>query len=151
MVDALRECRRVLESGGKLIDLRPFHSQPAVEIMTTEGIFVPGRVDDSGAVGDDIAADKAMAEAVRGGLFTLSKRTSFRFANYWETLDGLLAYAEEEWRDIACIPPFVAAGARRCVAGTADPYKIRIRRKVHIAVYEKQSAVSDSHQLSADG
>jgi hypothetical protein len=141
MVDALRECRRVLESGGKLIDLRPFHSQPAVEIMTREGVFVPGRVDDSGGAGDDIAADEAVAEAVCDGLFTLSKRTSFRFANYWETLDGLLAYAEEQWRDNACIPPFVAAGARRCVAGTADAYKIRIRREVHIAVYEKAPVV----------
>ena len=138
MVDALLECWRVLEPGGTLIDLRPFHSQPAIEIITTDGTFIPGRIDDSGGAPDDIAADEAMAEVVRRGLFTLSKRDSFEFATYWDTLDGLLEYAEERWRGDACIPPFVEASARRCVAGINEPYKIRRRREIHIAVYEKQ-------------
>ena len=137
MVDALGECRRVLEGGGSLIDLRPFHSRPAIESITAEGIFVPGRVDDSGSVPDDIAAEEAITEAVSRGLFTLNKKESFEFANYWDTLDGLLEHADEKWREYSCIPPFVIAGARRCVAGTDDPYKIRIRREVHIAVYKK--------------
>ena len=131
----------MLEGQGVLIDLRPFHSQPALEIFTTEGIFIPGRVDDSGGAADDIAADNAMAAVAGEGLFTLSKRASFHFANYWDTLEGLLAYADERWRDHACIPPFVQAGARRCVAATGGPYKIRIRRRVHIAVYDKNVVV----------
>jgi hypothetical protein len=138
MVHALRECRRVLKGEGILIDLRPFHSQPAIEIVTRDGTFIPGHVDDSGGAGDDIAADEAIAEVVRGRLFALRKRTSFNFADYWDTLDGLLEHAEETWRGNACIPPFVAASARRCVAGTNDPYIIRIRKEMQIAVYYKR-------------
>ena len=72
MVHALLECWRVLETDGILIDLRPFHSNPALEVITVEGIFVPGNVDDSGGAPDDIAADEAIAEMVRRGYFTLT-------------------------------------------------------------------------------
>jgi len=138
MVHALLECWRVLEPDGILIDLRPFHSNPALEVITADGIFVPGNVDDSGGAPDDIAADEAIAEMVRRGYFTLTMQDSFKFADYWDTLDGLLEHADERWRDHACIPPFVAEAARRCVAEAGSQYQIRVSREMHIAVYQKR-------------
>ena len=128
----------MLQPDGALIDSRRFHSRPAVEVLTADEIFVPGQVDDSGGVADDIASDEAIAEVLRRGNFTLQMQDSFKFANYWNTLDGLLEYADERWRDFACIPPFVVEGARRCIAGSGNRYRIRIRRGMHIAVYRKQ-------------
>lgn len=138
MVHALLECWRVLKTDGILIDLRPFHSQPALEVITADGVFVPGHVDDSGGAADDIAADEAIAEVLHRGYFTLKKQDSFKFADYWNTLEGLLEHADERWRDHACIPPFVAEAARRCVAEAGSQYQIRVSREMHIAVYQKR-------------
>jgi hypothetical protein len=137
MVHALQECRRVLKGGGSLIDLRPFYSQPAIEIITTDGIYVPGHVDDTGGATADITADEAITEVIRSGLFTLRKRASFNISDFWDTLDGLLEHAEEKWGENACIPPFVVAAARRCTVEKEGPYKIRIGKEMHIAVYTK--------------
>ena len=146
MVHALLECWRVLEPEGVLIDLRPFHSKPALEIITADGIFVPGHVDDSGCVADDIASSEAIAAMVRQGYFALQKQDSFQFANYWDTLDGLLEHADEKWRDFACIPPSVVAGAWRCIAGANGRYRVRTYREMHIAVYQTQALAVDLKQ-----
>ncbi|MFN2143437.1 MAG: hypothetical protein ACK2U5_23355 [Candidatus Promineifilaceae bacterium] len=138
MVDALLESWRVLVADGIMIDLRPYHTNPALEIITANGTFVPGYIDDSGSVADDIASDNAIAEMVRQGRFARVSHDSFRFANYWDTLDGLLAYADERWRDFACIPPFVVEAARLCVASAGSHYQVRVPRAIHIAVYKKQ-------------
>jgi hypothetical protein len=144
MVHALLECWRVLETDGILIDLRPFHSNPALEVITADEVFVPGHIDDSGGAADDIAADEAMTEVVGRGQFTLIMQDSFKFADYWDTLEGLLEHADERWRDHACIPPFVVEAARRCVAVAGSQYQIRVSREMHIAVYRKQAPVRRS-------
>lgn len=140
MVHALLECWRVLKPDGLLIDLRPFHSNPPLEIRTADEIFVPGHVDDSGGAPDDIAADEAIAEVVRHGQFLRTMQDTFNLADYWDTLDGLLEHAEESWRDFACVPPFVVAAARRCVASAGPYYKVRVRRVIHITTYQKLPA-----------
>ena len=143
MVDALLESWRVLQPDGLMVDLRPYHSNPALEIMATGGcladdIFVPGHIDDSGGTPDDVASDEAIDEVVRQGYFIPMTQDSFKFANYWDTLDDLLAYADEKWRDFACIPPFVVEAARLCIASVGPHYRVRTRRNVHIAIYRKQ-------------
>ncbi len=137
MVHALLESWRVLAPGGALVDLRPYHANPVLEVLIAGRTYAPGRVDDSGGQADDIAADRAIAEVVRRGCFTQRQKSTFHYADYWESLDGLLAYAEEKWRDFACIPPFVEQAARRCIASGA-PYRIRVRRPLHLSVYQKQ-------------
>jgi hypothetical protein len=138
MVDALLESWRVLVADGIMIDLRPYHTKPALEIITAEDTFVPGYIDDSGGVADDIASDNAIAEVVRQGRFVRVLQDSFKFANYWDTLDGLLEYADDRWRGFACVPPFVVEAARLCIASAPSNYQVRIRRTMHIAVYKKQ-------------
>ena len=97
MVHPLLECWRVLEADGLLIDLRPPHSDPALEVITADGTFVPGYVDHSEEEADDIAADEAIVEVLNRGYFILQTQDSFIFSTYWETLDGLLEYADERW------------------------------------------------------
>jgi hypothetical protein len=139
MVDALLESWRVLVADGIMIDLRPYHTKPALEIITADGAFVPGYIDDSGGVADDIASDNAIAEVIRQGRFVRVLQDSFKFANYWDTLGGLLEYADDRWRSFACVPPFVVEAARLCIASAGSHYQVRIRRTLHIAVYRKQS------------
>ena len=70
MVHALLEGWRVLACEGKLIDLRPVHSNPPIELMTAGSHFVPGHVIDEAGALDDMAANKAMDEVVRGATWT---------------------------------------------------------------------------------
>ena len=141
MVDALTECWRVLEPGGILVDLRPVHSNPALEILVGEAAYVSGRIQDADGEPDDIAAHEAMAEVVRRGCFALEKQETFEYGDYWESLEGMLAYAADRWRDFVFIPPAVIQSARRTIDGQISPYRIRIRRTMHIAVYCKREPI----------
>lgn len=120
---------------GLLVDLRPVHSNPALEILTAAGVTVAGHIDDAGGAPDDHAADRAIAAVVDRGCFTLTEQDAFEFANYWDTLAGVVQYADERWRDFATIPAPVVKRAQREIARARQPYRIRIRRRIHIAVY----------------
>lgn len=137
MVHALLESWRVLEAGGVLIDLRPYHSNPAVEIMTAGEVFVAGNVDDAPGAPDDIAADEAIAEAVGRRFFSPEVRDSFLYAYYWHSLEGMLAYAAEKWQ-FSEIPTAVVERGRRFLADYEGPYRIRLRRRLHLRTYRKR-------------
>ena len=139
MVHALLECWRVLGREGKLIDLRPVHSNPSIEVITAGSHFVPGHIVDEAHAADNMAADEAMVEVVRRGYFTPLMQDTFKFAVYWDTLDDLLAYADRRWRTTK-LPPEARERARRYVAGIDGRYRICIRDTMHIAVYEKQES-----------
>ena len=79
-----------------------------------------------------------MAEAVRRDYFSQVGQTTFTYADYWDTLDELLAYAAARWADFACISPFVEQAARRCIAAAPGSCRIRVRRAMHLAVYRRQ-------------
>ena len=138
MVHALLECWRVLRRDGRLIDLRPVHSNPAIEVITGNGRFTAGNLIDEAERMHDIAADKAMDEVVRRGYFATEMKDSFNSASYWETLDGLLAYADKKWRDTKYLAPEVVDRARSHIAGSSDGHRLCIRNKIQIGVYIKQ-------------
>ncbi len=125
--------------GGSLIDLRPFHSNPPIEVLAANDSFVAGHVNDEGGAPDDVAADGAIDETLRRGFFTLEKEDPFMFAFYWDTLESLLDYASEKWRDFAYVPSPVIDRAQRYIKGINPPYQVRIRRPIHLAIYEKQT------------
>ncbi len=141
MVHALQECWRVLTPGAILVDLRPFYSHPPIEIMSGDVVFVPGHLDDENSAADDIAADEAMAEVVRRGYFALERRNTFQFAEYWDSLQGLLDYAAERWSGSKEIPASVVTRAERYIAGAGSDYRVRVQRRMYLAVYRKQEPV----------
>ena len=143
MVHALLECWRVLGREGKLIDLRPLHSNPPLEVITIASRFVPGHmVDRTGAV-DDIAADEAMDEVVSRGFFAPQMRDAFKFSLYWDTLEEMLAYGEIKWRDTQRFPPEVLERAQEHIAGSDGRYLICIPNTIHIAVYRKMESPAE--------
>jgi len=143
MVHALLECWRILGREGTLIDLRPVHSNPPLEVISSESRFVPGHLVDEAEAVDDQAAHEAMDEVVRRGYFAAQMRDSFKFASYWDTLEGLLAYDEKKWRDTKCLPVEVVDRIRRHIAAIDGRYRIYIHNTIHIAVYGKHGTPED--------
>ena len=99
MVHALLECWRVLGREGKLIDLRPVHSYPPIEVMSAGSHFVPGHVADEAGAADDMAADEAMVEVVRRGYFAPQMHDTFKFLYcYNSPIFGIIL--AQEWNNI---------------------------------------------------
>ena len=108
MVDALRRARRWLRSDGCVVDIHPTPLPFTIEV---DGIAV-GRVQTADAATRHAAADAAVAEMVRAGLFTVEGTSVFDFYTYAATLDELREHIEANWRD-ARVVAGAAAGSPR--------------------------------------
>ena len=144
MVHALLESWRVLQQEGILIDLRPLHDNRAVEIMTVDSRFVPGYVADLTGAADDAACLKAVDQVVHDGYFSLQRKEAFEYTVYWDNLEEFSAFAEEKWFAKRRLSPDVVERAQRHIAETGGSYRIRIRYRMHLAVYQKQEVRADS-------
>ncbi len=144
MVHALLECWRILGREGILIDLRPLHADRAIEVLTLASPFVPGHVVDLTGAADDAACAKAIDQVVRSGYFAPQMQDTFEFAVYWDSLAGFSAYAEARWYEKRRLTPEVTERARRYIASTSGPSRIRIRYTMHLAVYRKQEPPPDN-------
>ena len=78
MVNALREIRRAVITGGTVLDLRPVSEHHLVEIVTPGGAAVPlGNVNAYGAAEEDRAADSAVESALDRGWLARESATRF--------------------------------------------------------------------------
>lgn len=143
MVHALLESWRVLRWGGKLIDLRPFHRDRAVELLAGELRFVPGYVTNIDGAADDAACAQAIDHVVSSGHFIPRGQDSFEFKVYWENLAEFSAYAEEKWLAKRRLSPEVLDRAGRTIAETGKAYRVRVRYLMHLAVYQKMRSFSE--------
>ena len=84
MVHALEEAWRVLKPDGLLIDLRPAMEHRRVGIMTSQGKQQLGVMRERFA--DDIVANRAIARAVRRGLFRRVRRDRVECLRTMDTL-----------------------------------------------------------------
>jgi hypothetical protein len=83
MVHALDEIRRTLKPNGILIDLRPVEANWSVEIVSSAGYQVSGRLSDQpAAVVDDEAAFNAMRAAESKGWYSKKEEKEFAFFYY---------------------------------------------------------------------
>jgi len=93
MVHALHEARRVLKPGGVLIDLRP------AAVHRQVGVIRAGQSQRLGAMrekfDDDYAANRAVAEVVRQGLFKLERRIRFDCRRTMDSLAEFRAWLDE--------------------------------------------------------
>ena len=137
MVHALAECWRVLRVGGRLIDLRPYASGRTVEIVSQDTRILVGQLDDKLGTSDDTASDIAVSEAVRRHWFEKENEEFFEYAYYWDTVQKMKAFIEEEWCNSVSVPDNVLSDAHRLIQLTDKQAQIRVRRTMLIASYRK--------------
>ncbi len=136
MVHALKEFWRVLVPKGVLIDLRPLHTSPPIEIVAGGEVLIAGYVDESRGVPNDTAANNSMAQAVQADWFVCEKEEAFDFATYWDTPDELKAYAEEWWSN-SRLPEEALEEARRLASSNSAVARVRVRYETLISRYRK--------------
>ena len=130
MVHALSEIHRVLTPGGLLLDLRPISGDTPLEVVRPgRSPELAGYYDEPSDHPDDVAANNAVARAVRRGLFQRERDGSFRFAYYWDSVDEMRAYVKEKWTATR-LPGPVSRKARRLMA----PGDGRVRARVNMNI-----------------
>lgn len=93
MVHALREAHRVLRPGGILIDLRPAARHRRVGLSDGRRWASVGLMHES--LDDDHAADRAVAEVTRAGLFRRRSRFETDLDRVMGNLDDFRAWLDE--------------------------------------------------------
>lgn len=141
MVHALEESWRVLAPGGQLVDIRPLTSNPPLEVIFNEEISIAGQVDDSVDTPSDIAANEAVKEVVNRGIFLKQQEERFEFAYYWDKLEDMEAYIEDQWSDWVNLPQEVSVKARRLTKDFAGNVQYRVQVDMLISRYKKQVEV----------
>jgi hypothetical protein len=97
MVHALSEAKRVLMSGGTLIDLRPIDSPLRIEVFSRGQWIEACALDGSPGFADDVACDKALASAV-GRDLRFETRDTFTSTTYWDSVAAFRDNVNEGFR-----------------------------------------------------
>jgi len=125
MGHALREIHRVLAPNGILLDIRPISGDTPLEVVRDGKIELAGYYDEPRDHPDDVAANNAVARAVRRGTFDRERDGQFRFAYYWETVDEMRDYVKKKWTATR-LPWRVSRKARRLMASGAGKVRARV-------------------------
>ena len=104
MVDALNETKRVLRSGGVLIDYRPTVDSSPIEVVRSDTSVMVGAVDDSNASSDNAAATAAIQGMVEAGVFAVNYVSRFEVAYYWDSLEEMSDYLRTRRHPMGFLP-----------------------------------------------
>jgi hypothetical protein len=137
MVHALKEIWRVLAPRGWLLDVRPVSANAPLEVVAGNQVWLAGRVDESGGLPDDHAANESLRTMVREGWFVREREERFDYAWYWDTLDELHTHIAEKWSNSVQLPAAVGAQAARLIAAGGAGTRVRLRLTVAMARYRK--------------
>ncbi len=141
MVHALDEIRRVLKPNGILIDLRPVESNWSVEVVSSAGWQVSGRLSDlPAAVADDEAAFKAMRAAESKGWYSKKEEKEFAFFYYWDTPSEMKEFMEDEWEDFEKLEDAVYKKTSSLWASSNADARVRVRVNMLITKWKKQKS-----------
>ena len=139
MVHALDEIRRTLKPNGILIDLRPVEANWSVEVVSSAGWQVSGRLSDlPAAVGDDEAAFNAMRAAESNGWYSKKEEKEFAFFYYWDTPSEMKEFMEDEWEDFEKLEEDVYKKTSSLWASSNADARVRVRVNMLITKWEKQ-------------
>ncbi len=133
MVHALSEIRRVLVSGGVLIDLRPVSDQWRVEVFSARETRDTGLVTDlPSGVADDEAANRTMSTVEAKGWFMREQEEFFPLHYVWDTASEMEKWVDEEWEGFITLGEETRRLTRSAWAlGDADS-QVRVRAKILI-------------------
>jgi hypothetical protein len=138
MVHALDEIRRTLKLNGILIDLRPMLSNWSVEVSSSTGYQLAGRLNDMPiGLADDEAAFKAMREVESHRWFIKNKEEEFAFFYYWDTPSEMKEFMETEWEDFEKIEEDVFQQTKSLWAIANADARVRVRVKMLITKWDK--------------
>lgn len=133
MVDALRRAGRwVTAPHGCVIDLRPAHVEPDLELGLSDGsvLRVGGLVVEDERRVRHRAAAAAVREVAATGLFTIHDELTFPFFYYADSAEELRDHIAAHWKHTQMDPPTVA---RTADAMAANPgARLWLREQVGI-------------------
>ena len=133
MVHALREIHRTLTPNGLLIDLRPVEDNWTVEIPSSSGLQIAGRLTDMPiGIADDAAAFAAMKDVEARGWYVREREEEFAFFYYWNTPSEMKEWIDDEWEDFNKIEEDVYRKAKSLWASANADARIRVRVKMLI-------------------
>ncbi len=138
MVHALDEIRRTLKPNGILIDLRPVESNWSVEVSSSTGQQVAGRLNDMPmGLADDEAAFHAMREVESRGWYIKEKEEEFAFFYYWDTPSEMKEFMEDEWKDFEKMEDEVYLKVKSLWSQANADARVRVRVKMLITRWKK--------------
>src|SRR3972149_4332244 len=129
MVHALEEIWRTVVPGGLLLDIRPYLPFGPLELVQGPEARSLGRLDEAEFDPGDPAADNAVAEVTRRGLFALQQTGSFHSSSYWDSVAELREYLKD-WYDVARLPRRLAGEASKALRRSAPTGRLRLRTYV---------------------
>ena len=140
MVHALREIHRTLKPNGTLIDLRPVEDNWTVEIPSSSGLQIAGRLSDMPiGIADDTAAFAAMKEVEARGWFVREREEEFAFFYYWDTPSEMKEWIDDEWDTFEKIEEDVYRKAQSLWATANADARVRVRVKMLITKWRRVS------------
>ena len=138
MVHALDEIRRTLTPNGILIDLRPVSSNWSVEVSSSTGYQLAGRLNDMPiGLADDEAAFKAMREVKSRRWYIKEKEEEFAFFYYWDTPSEMKEFMETEWENFEKIEEVVFERTKSLWALANADARVRVRVKMLVTKWDK--------------
>lgn len=138
MVHALDEIHRTLKPNGILMDLRPVEANWPVEVHTSTGNQVSGRLTDlPAALADDEAAFRAMREVESHGWFVKKEEKEFALFYHWDTPSEMKKFMEEEWNEFEKLEDAVYEKTKSLWASANADAQLRVRVKMLITLWKK--------------
>lgn len=138
MVHALAEIYRVLAPGGILIDVRPISDRWPIQVVSARGIQETGRFRDLPLwLGDDEAANRAIAQAAENGWFIRDQEAFFPYAYSWDTPSEMEEWLNEEWSESLELDDEVKRATRSAWAVSDADSRVRVNVKMLITKWKK--------------
>jgi len=136
MVHALQEAHRVLKPDGVLLDLRPAAAHRRAGLGTGPRWRLIGVMREPFA--DDWAADHAVSQAIRQGLFQREARDEFSLSRVMDSLQDFRAWLDDFTGDDFPPHDWLYRRVERALARGHPRTKIVVRGLVKLAVLRKR-------------
>ncbi len=138
MVHALEIVHNLLKPGGCLVDIHPSGEHPPIQAWTGGQSHSLGYLLETDDFIEYHQASQALEQAITRNLFTQEEQRTFRFPILAGSLDEMVGFLAENWKD-AVLPDEVGARAARLSRSTGPVEAIQITERVLIARLRKIS------------